>query len=155
MDSFHVIKLINHAFNLVRCDAITGGRYIQATDLIKRLLSIHPELEVAYYHKENYAYFNKASDSKNAAYRLDQFIIELSASGISEFQPVKRSLRKWRKEIVNSFDRHNGKRISNGSVESVNSRLKLIKRNGKGYKDFERFRKRALYSLNNNSSIKL
>lgn len=196
VDSFHVIKLINHAFNLVRIRvmngydknseeyrllkrfhwllsksssninlsgsidlrryyAITGGRYIQAIDLIKRLLSIHPELEAAYYHKESYAYFNKTSDSKNAAYRLDQFITELSASGISEFQPVKRSLRKWRKEIVNSFNRHNGKRISNGPVESVNSRLKLIKRNGNGYKDFERFRKRALYSLNNNSTIKL
>lgn len=40
-----------------------------------------------------------------------------------------------------------------GPVESVNSRIKLIKRNANGYRNFERFRKRVLYSLNRNSFI--
>jgi transposase len=36
-------------------------------------------------------------------------------------------LRHWKTEIINSFDRVNGQRISNGPIESVNSRIKVIK----------------------------
>ena len=56
--------------------------------------------------------------------------------------------------IINSFDTFDNRRISNGPVESVNSRIKLIKTSGNGYSNFERFRKRVLYSLNSDSSIK-
>ena len=48
-----------------------------------------------------------------------------------------------------------GQRISNGPIESVNSRIKVIKQNGNGYRNFECFKLRVLYSLNDNSSIKI
>ena len=51
---------------------------------------------------------------------------------------VSRMLRHWKQEIINSFDRVNEQRISNGPIESVNSRIKVIKQNGNGYRNFER-----------------
>ena len=59
------------------------------------------------------------------------------------------------KICIDSFDRVNGQRISNGPIESVNSRIKVIKQNRAGYRTFERFKLRVLYSLNDNSSIKI
>lgn len=63
-------------------------------------------------------------------------------------------IRRWRTPIQNSFDRYEGQRISNGPVESINSRIKSIKTNGNGYGNFARFRLRVMYSLNRDSSIR-
>ena len=46
-------------------------------------------------------------------------------------------------------------RLSNGPIESVNARIDVIKLNGNGYRNFERFKLRVLYSLNENSSIRI
>lgn len=58
-------------------------------------------------------------------------------------------------EIINSFNHYHGRRISNGPIESVNARIKSINRNGNGYQNFERFRVRVLYFLNENSGLKV
>ena len=73
---------------------------------------------------------------------------------MQELESLSRTLLEWRNEIITSYDRYQGRRISNGPVESLNARLKTIKNNACGYKNFDRFRTRALYSLNRNSSIK-
>lgn len=111
------------------------------------------ELCLAYELKEEYFFINSTVSSTDAAERFDHFLSEIAIYDIEEFNSLLKTLKKWRNEIINSFDNYEGKRISNGPIESVNSRLKLIKRNGNGYRDFERFKKRALYSLNNDSSI--
>lgn len=135
--------------------SIIGSKYISTRNLIDRLLMIDTELEIAYTLKEEYAYINRTSTSENIESRLERFIDELPVYGIPELNRISKTLRNWHDEIINSFDRYGGRRISNGPVESVNSRLKLLKRSANGYRDFERFRTRALYCLNNNSSIKL
>ena len=86
--------------------------------------------------------------------RIDNFIGELLLYDVRELRGVARTLRHLKKEIVNSFNRVDGQRISNGPIESVNSRIKIIKQNGNGYRNFERFKLRALYSLNESSSFK-
>ena len=57
--------------------------------------------------------------------------------------------------IVNSFIRVDGKRMSNGPMESLNGRLKRLLNDGYGYTKFERFRNRLLFSLNKDEPIKL
>ena len=57
--------------------------------------------------------------------------------------------------IVNSFIRINGKRMSNGPMESANGRLDRLLSDGYGYTNFERFRNRALFSLNKNEPINI
>lgn len=104
--------------------------------------------------KDTYLQLNKRSTFENAAEKLDCFLEDLYTFNIPEFNSIGRTIKKWRQEIINSFDTYDGRRISNGPIESVNSRIKLIKGNANGYKNFDRFRKRVLYSLNSNSTIK-
>lgn len=86
---------------------------------------------------------------------LDSFLNDLRIYNIPEFNNIIYSYTKWKIEIMNSFDIVDGRRISNAPVESIISRIKLTKRNANGYTNFERFKKRILYSLNNDSFVKL
>ncbi|RHT00295.1 hypothetical protein DW895_02530 [Firmicutes bacterium AM41-11] len=61
---------------------------------------------------------------------------------------LKNTLIKWSQEIVNSFTFINGRRITNGIMESRNGVTNEIKKNANGYKNFPRFRNRCLYCMN-------
>lgn len=126
---------------------------VLALDILNTLLSFDSELEIAYTLKEEYNDINKKCNSESIENALDRFIEDLIVFNIDEFKTVVSSFKKWRQEIINSFDTVDNRRISNGPVESVNSRIKLIKRNANGYRNFERFRNRVLYSLNRKSFI--
>ena len=131
-----------------------NSQYVTPRVMIDKMLSWSFELNAAYSMKEEYAYINATSTPENAEHRIDNFIAELFIYDVRELTRIARMLRHWKTEIINSFDRVNGQRISNGPIESVNSRIKVIKQNGNGYRNFERFKLRVLYSLNDNSSIK-
>jgi len=131
------------------------SQYVTPRVLIDKMLSWDFDLNAAYSMKEEYAYINRTSDSENAGSRIDNYIGELLIYDVKELKRIARMLRHWKQEIVNSFDRVNGQRISNGPIESVNARIDVIKLNGNGYRNFERFKLRVLYSLNENSSIKI
>ena len=45
--------------------------------------------------------------------------------------------------------------MSNDPMGSLNGRLKRLLSDGYGYSDFDRFRNRALFSLNKNAPIKM
>lgn len=131
-----------------------GRKHIHARELVNMMLEFDPELEVAYMLKEDYLDINRNATEDDIDGRLDHYIKDLNTFSVPEFRTVAGSLSKWHNEIINSFDRVDGRRISNGPVESINSRIKLLKTSAAGYRNFDRFRKRVLYSLNKNSSIK-
>lgn len=195
IDSFHVIKMIIHAFDKVRirvmnhfnkqCEEyrllkrfhwllktsrrkidmekiidlkyycnIVGSRHISTEHLINRLISLDPELEVAYTLKSDYSAINDNATYDNVEKYLENFLDDIRLFRIPEFMPVARTFANWKNEIINSFIRINNRRMSNGPIESTNSRMKKIKRNANGYNNFYRFKLRCLYSLNKGSSIK-
>lgn len=129
-------------------------RNVPALDILNTILSLDSELELAYTLKYDYERINSKSTLENIEDRLDRYIEDLTILNIKEFNPVKKALKGWRQEIINSFDTIGKRRISNGPIESINSRIKLIKYSSTGYGNFERFRKRVLYSLNDSSTIK-
>ena len=131
-----------------------GRKHILARELVNLMLEFDPELEVAYMLKEDYLDINRDATEDDIEDRLDHYIKDLKIFSVPEFRTVAGSLSKWHNEIINSFDRVDGRRISNGPVESINSRIQLLKASAAGYRNFDRFRKRVLYSLNKNSSIK-
>lgn len=194
-DPFHVIKLVNHAFDKVRIrimnefesgteeyyllkkfsklllkdyDSLENKknikiqRYIsfmytkeiEPQTLVLAMLEINPELEAAYTLKEDLRKIYKNATTSSIRELLDEFYEDVRLIGIPELISCMNTIKKWDTEIVNSFDSKYGRRISNGALESVNSRIKNIKRNANGYRRFERFRKRVLYSLNKKSKIK-
>ena len=126
---------------------------VLATKLINHMLDCDYELEIAYMLKEEFNEINKQATAETIASKLDTFIENLMIYNLNEFKTITVTLKKWRQEIINSFDLIEGRRISNGPVESLNSRIKCIKRNANGYQNFDRFRRRVLYSLSSKSYI--
>lgn len=55
------------------------------------------------------------------------------------------TISRWREYIVNSFI---DDRYLNGFTEGINNKIKVIKRNGFGYRSFKLLRARILYIFN-------
>ena len=59
------------------------------------------------------------------------------------------TIKRWFGEVAGYFDR----KITNGVVEGINNKLKLIKRSGFGFKNFRNFEIRALFSWHYNVNL--
>ena len=62
-------------------------------------------------------------------------------------------LENWKDEILNSFYRVNGFRISNGPIEKANSEIRKLIKVSYGCSNFTRFRNRIMYIINKNEPI--
>ena len=107
-------------------------------EILKYLLIIDTDLKYAYHLKERYREFNLTAD------------YETCDEELSEFGKI---IRNWKIEIKNSFIRVNGRRLSSGAIEGVNSRIKTIIKNANGYTNFGRLRNKIIYSINKNETI--
>ncbi len=123
-------------------------RYINYPQILDLILGISDELRTAYDLKSDYVYFNKHSNLENAENDLWKHIEEMKKSNIQEILKLKKTLINWSQEIINSFTFIDGRRITNGIMESKNGIAKEIKNNAKGYKNFLRYRNRCLYCMN-------
>lgn len=164
-DEYYLLKKYNWLLNR-KYTSFDSGQRIKLKKKLKSFYSSDPlidevinfmlasdfELEVAYTLKEDFNDLNTLSNS-SIEESLDSFIDELTLYNLSDFSNVVKTMKNWRQEIINSFTLYNGRRVSNGPVESCNARIKLLKHNANGYTNFERFRKRVLYSLNKDSFI--
>lgn len=65
---------------------------------------------------------------------------QVETSGLKSFQGFVTTLRNWRDYILNYFH----ERWSNGFAEGMNNKIKLLKRRGFGYTNFDHFRLRVL-----------
>ena len=129
------------------------GQYINPRQIISYMLDISPELKLAYELKEEYRVFNSTATIDNAEKWLDELIIKFKSSNIKEYIPFWKLLQNWDNEIINSFNRINGYRISNGPIERVNRAIKSIIEIGFGSTNFVRMRNRIMYCVNDNASI--
>lgn len=124
-------------------------------DVLNAILSIDKDLKEAYYLKEDYREFNLCDDYNSALNKIDDFIDSFKKSKFEEFRQFGRLLQSWKIYIINSFLIIDGKRMSNGPMESVNGRIKRIISNSYGFHNFDRLRKNIMFSLNDEESIKL
>lgn len=128
-------------------------RYINYPQLLDLILNISDELKEAYDYKEKYQYLNTYSDYENIKGDLDDFLIKTQNIKVAEMIAITKMLNHWRIEIENSFIRIDGRRLSNGIMESRNSIVKLIKKTGNGYVNFARFRNRCMYCMNKDAHM--
>ena len=118
-------------------------------DLYNRLLAIHPTLKTAYELKELYRRFNKIESFEMAAERFDTILDEFKKADIPYYVEFVQLCCHWKQEIINSFLRpYNQRKLSNALAESMNEKLRTLIDISSGYSNFERFRARALYCLN-------
>lgn len=121
--------------------------YVSNYRLKELLFNIDSRIKKAYDLKEDYIAFNRIQNvSPNT---FDKLINDYKNSGLPPFKSVSRTLEKHYHYILNSFTRINGRRISNGPIESRNSTIKLLIRNASGYRNFDHLRNRVIYVSNN------
>ena len=129
--------------------------YISENELLGMILKIDPELESSYHLVQKYILFNDhdyGGDLKTARNDLEELIIEFKLSGISGFPELAATLEYWKEEIISSFSLVKGQRVSNGPIEGRNSLIKKVLHLANGYTNFDRFRNRIIYSLNQYAS---
>ena len=112
----------------------------EETIQLRKMFMIAPELEAAYDAKENFYYFLEAESREEAAHRLDIWIEYLKKLDMKEFNACITTFTNWRNPILNSFTCP----YTNGFTEGFNNKIKVIKRNAYGFRDFHRFRNRIL-----------
>ncbi len=134
-------------------------RLMNTYDYETQLFRIDPRLEVLRDLKEKYVVFNKtyAGDPMKASDALENIIDFYFHSGDSIFVDFASLLSRYKQPILNSFVmvEKNGpgglynSRLSNGPIESLNRKVKDLKRLGRGFRSFEHFRNRFLYATRN------
>ena len=120
------------------------------------LFRIDPKLRDFRDLKEIYIQFNNrnAGFPIKAREELDELIPMYKSSEHEIFRDFGALLEKYEDYIINSFimvEKHGaGKvynsRLSNGPIESINRKVKDLKRLGRGFRNFEHFRNRFLYA---------
>lgn len=110
--------------------------------------------------KEIYVQFNSRNAGNPVAARkeLVEVITVYSKSEHEMFREFASLLQKFEDPIINSFIMvekiGNGNiyfsRLSNGPIESINRKVKDLKRLGRGFRNFEHFRNRFLFATRNN-----
>jgi transposase len=154
-DKFHVLRLLSPAL-LRKRKEITGTR---ADAKAKRLLLMsgknldytkkmtllnflkkYPELHELYQWKERIHGFYRIKGYERAKIAFIYMTDDMAKSTLKEIKTLRRTLMKWREEILNYFTSG----LTNGRTEGFNNKAKLVKRRAYGYKSFRNYRLRVL-----------
>ena len=124
-----------------------NGRYVYKLPktILNEMLSISDELDRGYDLKELFLDIVNNSTYETAEQDLLIWIDLCKESKIPEFIEASSTIENWLPYIVSSFI---DKRYNNAYTEGLNNKIKVIKRNAYGYKNFIFFRLRLLYILN-------
>lgn len=120
--------------------------HIRLATLIEMMLDLNINLRVAYQLKEDYLLFNKNPYFVETTF--NSIVMKFKNSKLVQFKKIPNMLIRNKEYIKNSFTRINGKRISNGPIESRNKSIKNLLFNANGYRGFELLLKRVFHVLN-------
>lgn len=163
-DRYHVIRQVIWAFENVRKAEQTKfhdtrRKYFKRSRklLLKKPLNLSPEeaaqvaamldvserLRYAYHMKNEFHKFMECTNREDAKKQLGIWNMMAIGYKLPEFQACTQTFINWQNEILNSFDHH----YTNGFTEGVNNKIKVIKRNAFGVRNFKRFRNRILHVM--------
>lgn len=149
-DRFHVMKMVNDALNKIRVKAgvtVKGSKYLLLKNFeelteeqkpkLEQVLSLSPCLRIAYELKEQFRRIYETSQTpKSGSTRLEKWLRQAQLL----FGDVSQTIRKHLEGICNYFI----SRTTSGVMEGINTRIKLIMRQGYGFTNFNNFRSRKL-----------
>ena len=110
---------------------------------VKLMLQISERLRQAYRMKNEFHKFMACKNRDEARKQLGIWNMMATGYNLPEFHACTKTFINWSEEILNSFQFP----FSNGYTEGVNNKIKVLKRNAFGVKNFERFRKRILHVM--------
>lgn len=129
---------------LKRSDKLRVNSHMNEPMILERLLKYIPNLRSAYELKEALLHIVKETHPPEKARQLLNHWIQLAkGSHIKEFEPCIRAYQNWKEPILNAFTLP----YSNGVTECCNNKIKVIKRNAFGLKNFDRFCTRILLNF--------
>lgn len=164
IDRFHYIRQVVWAFDRIRKDEqrkFHAGRrkYFKRSkkllwsrfknlneenkDAVEVMLSLSPKLKTAYLLKEKFMEFVDSASFDEAKQKLHAWYLFVASSDLPEFNYCFETISRWQDCILNSFKVP----YTNGYTEGVNNKIKVLKRNAFGVRNFERFRTRILYMM--------
>lgn len=108
---------------------------------VDTMLSLSPTLTTSYLLKEDFLNILSIKNSREAKDYLFKWVDWAKDSGIASFKKCSETMLNWLPGILNSFDTP----YTNGFTEGCNNKIKVLKRNAYGYRNFNRFRKRILH----------
>lgn len=119
-------------------------------EIIEYCLNFDNDLEIAYEFLQDLYKIARLSTDTNARKNILDWCdkVEKCNSKLPELKKTALTYKSWINEISNSFIIHpkTKVRLSNAFIEGKNNFIKVIKRIGFGYKDFDTFRAKILYS---------
>ena len=162
VDKYHWIRQVIWAFENVRKEekkkfSKTHRRYFKNSKklLLKRFNKLENEqqqqvlvmletsvnLSRSHWYKEKFLEILDCNDRETAKEKMQEWIYNASNCGIPQFEKCADSMQNWLTGILNSFSSLH----TNGFTEGCNNKIKVLKRNAYGYKNFRRFRNRILH----------
>ena len=155
VDKFHVLRLLSPAILRER-KRITGtnanrkarrlllmsSKKLDYFDrlAISRYLEHYPALKELYEFKEMLHSLYRIKNPRQAQNVMDAMIITAAMAETKEVKTLGKTLRSWKKEICNYFD----KRITNARVEGFNRKASLVRMQAYGYKNLNNYRLQLL-----------
>jgi transposase len=157
---YYVLKKF-HYFLVKNYENIYDGKiriakynaYWHKSEILGYLLSIDDDLKSAYRLKERYREFNLTAEYSTCNDELNELIYAFRNHKLVELRVFGKTLEKWKIEIKNSFLIFNKRRVSNGPIESTNSKIKTIIKTANGIRKFTRFRDRVMFAINKDIPI--
>ena len=116
----------------------------EQVEKVEYLLYFNDDLRSAYYLKELFYEILDCEDKSKGKELLSKWILIAQNSRLKDYQDCATTLQNWSKSIFNTFDYP----YTNGFTEGCNNKIKVLKRNAYGYRNFNRFRKRILHMFN-------
>ena len=166
-DKFHVQRLVTWAFEDMRKSVqkefhkhrrryFKRSRWLMLKDpekltqeqleQLSHMLELSGSLAQAYYLLHEFRKFIHSPDVYTAKKRLSDWYMHVGTTDSKEFERFHKCVEtfsKWESEILNAFESG----LSNGYTEGCNNKIKVIKRNAYGIRNFERLRKRILHVM--------
>lgn len=162
-DHFHVVKLMNDAVDQVRRSAYRDEKDLNKRKVIKgtrwlllmngadvmdsrhrtrldNALALNKPLATAYYLKESLKLIWQQTTRDQAEAVLLDWAKQARDSGLNPLVKMANSLMAYRTGILAWYDVN----LSNGKVEGINNKIKVMKRDAYGFRDDEYFRLRLL-----------
>lgn len=133
------------------------NRHLNYYDLLNIMLTSDPDISEAYNLYFRLQVFYDLKNEHEAKKQINDLIAAFQASNIEEMYKFSNTLTQWKQEIINSFiviDKTK-KKVNNAMIENTNKAIKTIKRNSNGYGNWDRFRNRVLYAINDDTSYSL
>lgn len=132
-------------FKRSRWIMISHSRNLKEEDIdqLTIMLSYSERLRNAYYTKEAFFRFMDSQNLEEAKDKLMNFRLAVHVVDLPEFTALYAMIKRWEPYILRAFSSG----YTNGYTEGCNNKIKVLKRNCYGVRNFNRFRNRILHMM--------